>query len=436
MSVSIIIGGQWGDEAKGKVTDLLTSRAQMAIRPNGSTNAGHTVVTDQGTFKFHLIPSGILYPHCVCVIGAGVAINPAELLNEMAELRQRGLDLSRLYISDRANVIMPYHPILDRLEEERRGAQSVGTTLKGNGPAYTDKVGRLGIRVADLLEESALIERLRLAIPAKNVILGSLYNAEPLDASEILEQYVAMGELLAPHVRQAEVLVQDAIAAGQTVLIEGAQASMLDLDYGTYPYVTSTTPTAAGACQGAGVGPTQVDQVIGVYKAYTTRVGAGPFPSELHDAAGERLRERGDEYGTTTGRPRRVGWFDAVAARYTARLNGVTQVALTKFDVLDELAEIPICVGYRSDGDQLVAPPATIEAYERVQPVYEILPGWRQSTASLRDESALPPAARRYVERIQELLGVPIALIGTGPHRDQTIWRADARRLTAARASD
>lgn len=423
MPVSIIIGGQWGDEAKGKITDVLAARAQMVIRPNGSTNAGHTVVTDQGTFKFHLVPAGILYPGCTCVISAGVAINPAELISELDELRAAGLDLSRLFISDRAQVIMPYHPLFDRLEEERRGAQSVGTTLKGNGPAYTDKVARSGVRVGDLLDEAALSERLRLNVPAKNVVLSSLYNHPPLDLSRMLEEYAAYAEQLAPYVRQTELLVQDAIAEGETVLVEGAQATMLDLDYGTYPYVTSTAPTAAGACQGAGIGPTQVDDVIGVFKAYATRVGAGPFPTEIPGRVGEELRARGAEYGTTTGRPRRVGWFDGVAARYTARLNGMTRVALTKFDVLDTLAEVPIGTGYRLDAADLAAPPSTAEAYARVQPIYEMLPGWRADTSEATTLADLPAPARRYIDRIEEIIGVEIRWVGTGPHRRQIIGR-------------
>ena len=320
MAVTIIIGGQWGDEGKGKITDALAAQASMVIRPNGSTNAGHTVQTKDGIYKFHLVPSGVLYPDCDCIIGAGVAIPPADLFSEIDDLESRGVDTSRLYVSDRANIIMPYHPLLDQLEETQRGSHSIGTTLRGNGPAYADKAGRRGIRVADLLDEKALTDRLNLVIPEKNLLLQTLYGAEPLDIGQLLEQFTAYGERLAPRVVVAEMMAQDAIDAGREILIEGAQAALLDIDYGTYPYVTSTSPTAAGACQGAGIGPTQVSTVVAVYKAYTTRVGAGPYPSELSDETGDLLRQRGHEFGTTTGRPRRTGWFDAVAARYSVRL--------------------------------------------------------------------------------------------------------------------
>ncbi|MDI3340201.1 MAG: adenylosuccinate synthase [Sphaerobacter sp.] len=423
MPATVIIGGQWGDEGKGKITDALAAQADMVVRPNGSTNAGHTVVTDQGVFKFHLVPSGVLHPACDCVIGAGVAVDPAQLLDEITALQARGVDLSRLYLSDRANVILPYHPALDRAEEQRRGTQSIGTTLRGNGPAYSDKVGRRGIRIADLLDESALVERLRLVLPEKNLLLASLYGEETFDAAALAERYAALGERLAPLVVQAEVLVQDALAAGKRVIVESAQATMLDVDYGTYPYVTSSMPTAAGACQGAGIGPTQVDTVIAVYKAYTTRVGGGPFPTELHDAIGQLLRDRGQEYGTTTGRPRRTGWFDAVAGRYAARLNGVTEVAVTKLDVLDALEEVRICVGYRLDGTPIDAPPSVAAVYERVEPVYEVLPGWREDTSQATSVDELPLNARRYLDRIAELLCVPVTMVGVGPQRRQLLHR-------------
>jgi len=423
MAATIIIGGQWGDEGKGKITDALAARAEMVVRPNGSTNAGHTVVTAQGqVFKFHLVPSGVLYPDCICVIGAGVAVSPPLLLSEITDLRSRGVDLSRLFLSDRANVIMPYHPTLDRLEEQRLGASGIGTTLQGNGPAYSDKAARRGIRVADLLDESTLVERLRLALPEKNALLENLYGEARLELQPMLEQYAAYGEQLAPFVVQAEMVVQRALEDGQRVIIESAQATLLDIDYGTYPYVTSSSPTAAGACQGAGIGPTQVDTVIAVYKAYTTRVGGGPFPTELADETGDLIRSRGQEYGTTTGRPRRTGWFDGVAGRYAARLNGVTEVAVTKLDVLDLLREIPVCVGYRLDGRTLDAPPALAETYARVEPVYELLPGWEQDTSNVTDYAQLPSAAQRYLERLGQILGVPVTMVGIGRRRDQILW--------------
>ncbi|HEX7102071.1 MAG TPA: adenylosuccinate synthase [Nitrolancea sp.] len=423
MAVTIIIGGQWGDEAKGKITDAIAENADMVIRPNGSTNAGHTVQIGDDIFKFHLVPAGILRPGCDCVIGAGVAIPPADLIREIEELDARGIDTSRLYISDRANIIMPFHPLQDQLEEAQRGSHNIGTTLRGNGPAYADKAGRRGIRVADLLDESALVERLNLTIPEKNATLTTLYNQPPLDISELLEQFAAYGEKLAPRVVQAEVVVQDAIEAGKSIIVEGAQAAMLDIDYGTYPYVTSTSPTASGACQGAGIGPTQVTHVISVYKAYTSRVGGGPYPTELVDATGELLRDRGIEYGTTTGRPRRTGWFDGVAARYTTRLNGVTHAAITKIDVLDTLPEIKICVGYELNGEAVQAPQAVAEVYGRVKPVYETLPGWQQDTTTCRSYDEFPENARRYIDRLEAVIGVPVVMLGVGPSREQLLWR-------------
>ncbi len=426
MPVTIIIGGQWGDEGKGKITDALAANAQLVIRPNGSTNAGHTVITDSGVYKLHLVPSGILYPGCTCIIGAGVAVSLPELISEMDALRDRGLDLSRLYLSDRANVIMPYHPMLDQLEEEQRGTRSIGTTLRGNGPAYADKIARRGIRVADLLDAGTLTEKLSSVLREKNGVLKSLYGRDPVEVGPIVEQFSAWSEKLAPHIVQAETLVQDAILSGANVFIESAQATLLDIDYGTYPYVTSTSPTAAGACQGAGIGPTQVDDVVAVFKTYTTRVGAGPFPTELTGETSQLLRDRGAEYGTTTGRPRRTGWFDGIAARYAVRLNGVTQIAITKLDVLDTLEEIPVCIGYRLDGRQLGAPPASAAAYARVEPVYEILPGWQTDTSTVTRYDELPVAARSYVERIEEIVGAPVTMVGTGPARHQVLRRVTA----------
>ncbi|HEX3724317.1 MAG TPA: adenylosuccinate synthase [Nitrolancea sp.] len=425
MAVTIIIGGQWGDEAKGKITDVLAAHANMVIRPNGSTNAGHTVQTSAGLFKFHLVPAGILRPGCDCIIGAGVAIPPADLLAEIADLTERGIDMSRLFISDRANIIMPYHPLQDQLEERQRGSHNIGTTLRGNGPAYADKAGRRGIRVADLLDESALVERLNLIVPEKNVMLTSLYNEPPIDIGELLESFAAFGEKLAPRVVSAEVMVQDAIEAGKSIIVESAQAAMLDIDYGTYPYVTSTSPTAAGACQGAGIGPTQVDHVVSVYKAYTTRVGGGPYPTELVEETGELLRQRGKEFGTSTGRPRRTGWFDGVAARYATRLNGVTHAAITKLDILDPLDEIQVCVGYEQDGERVRAPHAIADIYGQVKPIFETLPGWQEDTSNLTRYDELPVNARRYIDRLEEVIGVPVVMIGLGPSRDQLLWRRE-----------
>jgi adenylosuccinate synthase len=426
MSVTIIIGGQWGDEGKGKITDTLAAQADMVVRPNGSANAGHTVQTDAGVFKLHLVPSGILYPGCDCVIGAGVAIDPKSFLDELDDLNQRGIDTARVMISDRATVILPYHPLLDQLEEQSRGDQSIGTTLKGNGPAYADKVGRRGLRVADLSDEKTFVERLRLVLSEKNQLLQRIYGTDPLDESQILEEYAFYVERLSPHIVQSEVVVQDAIDAGKRILIEGAQATLLDIDYGSYPYVTSTSPTAAGACQGAGVGPAQVDRTIGVFKAYITRVGGGPFPTEEHDSRGEMMRQRGKEFGTTTGRPRRTGWFDGPAARYAARINGLSEVALTKLDILDEFAQIPVCTGYRSAGETLTSPLASAVRYGEVEPIYEFLEGWQEDTSSARALEDLPVAARRYIERLEELIGRPITYVGVGPSRAQILERGVA----------
>lgn len=426
MSVSIVVGGQWGDEGKGKITDALAANADMVIRPNGSANAGHTVQTDAGIFKLHLVPSGILYPECECVIGAGVAIDPKLLIDEIEDLNQRGIDTGRLFISDRANVILPYHPLIDQLEERDRGEQSIGTTLRGNGPAYADKVGRRGLRVADMIDERTFVERLHLVLQEKNTLLSAIYGADPLDEREMLEAYAAYAERLAPYVVQSEVVVQEAIEAGKRIVVESAQAILLDVDYGTYPYVTSTSPTAAGACQGAGVGPTQVDRVIGVFKAYTTRVGGGPFPTEALDERGDLLRDRGKEFGTTTGRPRRTGWFDGPAARYAARINGIDEIALTKLDILDEVDEIPVCVGYTSDGEQVPAPLASALRYGEVEPVYEVLEGWRQDTSDARALRDLPIAAQRYIARLEQLMQTPITFVGVGPSRAQILERAVA----------
>jgi adenylosuccinate synthase len=419
MAVSIVLGGQWGDEGKGKVIDALAANAKMVVRANGGANAGHTVVTDNGIFKFHLIPSGILHPGCICIVGAGVVIDPATLLHELDQIQERGVDISGLRISDRCHLVMPYHPVLDRLEEERRGADRIGTTQRGMGPCYSDKAARRGIRVADIIDPEHLRRRLEPILREKNDMLTSIYNHEPFDLNEVAESLAAFGERLAPYVASTESLVQDAIERGDNVLLEGAQAVMLDIDYGSYPYVTSSSPTAAGICQGAGVGPTQVDDIIAVYKAYTTRVGAGAFPTELDDETGDHLREKGQEFGTTTGRPRRTGWFDAVLARYSARLNGVNELALTKFDILDELEEIKICVGYRLNGEVIATPPALIEDYGKVEPVYETLPGWMTDTSEVSSLEDMPQAARDYVKRIEELVGARVRFVGVGPHRRQ-----------------
>jgi len=424
MPVTIVLGGQWGDEGKGKLIDALAAASDFVVRANGSANAGHTVVTDQGTFKFHLIPSGILHPGVQCLIGAGVALDPQQLLSELEHLHGRGIDTSGLRVSSRCHLIMPYHPLLDRLEETARGDDRIGTTMRGNGPCYADKLARRGVRLCDIVDPEQLVRRLAPILAEKNAVLEAVYGHPPFDLSELAEQFAAFGEGLASYMSDTELLVQDAVEGGRSVIVEGAQAAMLDIDYGTYPFVTSSSPTAAGVCQGAGVAPTQVGRVIGVYKAYVTRVGSGAFPTELTDATGDLLRERGVEFGTTTGRPRRTGWFDAIQARYTARLNGLTDVALTKFDVMDGLTQVRICTGYQLDGRALSAPPPSIDDYARVEPVYEELPGWTEDTSGATRLAELPPNARAYIERIQQLVGVEVRYLGVGPHRDQLV---DAR---------
>ncbi|HLU34603.1 MAG TPA: adenylosuccinate synthase, partial [Thermomicrobiales bacterium] len=382
MPATVIMGGQWGDEGKGKLTDALASTAAMVVRANGGSNAGHTVKTDQGTFKLHLVPSGILNDAVTCVIGAGVVIDLETLVQELDELASRGIDTSNLRISDRAHLVLPYHPKLDQLEESRREGDEIGTTLRGNGPAYADKVSRHGLRVCDLTDASNLRRKLAVEIDAKNRLFDRFYNAPPVDFDDLYQNLSDWGERLAPFITPTEVLVQDAISDGKQVIVECAQGAMLDIDYGTYPYVTSSSPTAAGACQGAGVAPTQVDRVLGVYKAYSTRVGAGPMPTELNDDTGELIRRRGNEYGTTTGRPRRTGWFDGVAARQSGRLNGVTEIAVTLLDVLDAFDEIKIATGYKTPSGDLTHVPALLDRLEDATAVWESLPGWNSDTTS------------------------------------------------------
>jgi adenylosuccinate synthase len=423
MTATIIMGGQWGDEGKGKITDALASTARMVVRANGGSNAGHTVKTDHGTFKLHLVPSGILNDGVLCVLGAGVVVEPETLVAELDDLEARGIDTSRLRISDRAHIVMPYHPVLDRLEEQRREDLSIGTTLRGNGPAYADKMSRHGIRMGDLMSGGVLRSRVRWEVDQKNEIISRLYRSEPLDGGEILEQAERWADRLSRYIRPTQVDVQDALDAGDHVLIECAQGAMLDIDYGTYPYVTSSSPTAAGACQGSGISPRQVGRVVAVYKAYTTRVGAGPMPSELLDETGHLIRERGNEYGTTTGRPRRIGWFDEVVARQSSRLNGVDEVALTLVDVLDAFATIRTCTAYRKEAQEVTHLPAVLEEAEGVDPVWAEFPGWLQDTTGMRSYDELPVEAKAYISHLETVFGAPVRYIGVGPAREQLIDR-------------
>jgi len=421
MPVIAIIGAQWGDEGKGKVVDLVAEKAGMVVRFSGGDNAGHTVINPYGEFRLHLIPSGIFYPHVVSIIGNGVVINPSVVLSEIDELKQRGVDTARLFISDRAHLIMPYHVILDGLEEEVRGGKAIGTTRKGIGPAYADKTARLGIRCGDLLDKDALLERLRSVLEYKNTILTRVYDASPLSLDEVYSEYCRYGERLAPYIRETTGMVEEALSRNETVILEGAQGALLDPDFGTYPYTTSSSPLAGGGCIGAGLGPTAIDHILGVFKAYCTRVGGGPMPTELKDETGELIRQQAHEFGTTTGRPRRCGWFDAVAARFSTRINGFTGAAITRLDILGVLPHVKICVGYKLDGETINYFPSSIAALERCQPVYEELPGWQSPISDIRDYDELPAQAKQYLARLEELASCPLSLISVGPERGQTI---------------
>ncbi len=422
MPVTAVIGGQWGDEGKGRIVDLLAQQSQMVIRYSGGNNAGHTVINDLGTFKLHLVPAGIFNPDTVNIIGTGVVLDPAALLDELAMLHAAHVSTDNLRISDRAHVVMPYHREQDRIQETLRGDGRIGTTGRGIGPAYSDKIERVGVRMSDLLNAHTLRDRLTRLLNTKNRILA-MYGSEPLSLDHMLEQYIAYGRQLRQYIVPTHALVQEALRQHQHILLEGAQAPLLDIDWGTYPYVTSSSPGAAGACQGAGIGPHQLDQIVAVFKAYATRVGGGPFPTELLDETGDLLRERGHEYGTTTGRPRRCGWFDAVAARYVAELNSVDTITLTKLDVLDDLATLRVCTGYRLRGQLISEVPSDALEYALVEPVYEDLPGWQSSTADARTVDDLPPNAQRYIARLEELVGVPVSLVSVGPARDALIER-------------
>ena len=424
MPAYAIIGGQWGDEGKGKVVDFLSEKAHIVARFNGGNNAGHTVVTDAGEFKFHLIPVGILRPEITCIIGNGVVVNPDAFLAEVRGLQAVSVDVSKLFISDKAHVIMPYHTMLDGLEEAVRaeGGKAIGTTGMGIGPAYMDKAARAGIRMVDLLlDERALLARLSFVLEQKNAQITKLYGRDPLSLEDTLTKCLEWGRDLKSFIRAVEPMIQDALAAGQRIILEGAQGTMLDLDHGTYPYVTSSSPTVGGACVGLGISPMHVKEVAGVYKAYTTRVGSGPLPTELNNEVGEFIRERAWEYGTTTGRPRRCGWFDAVAARYSATVNGVTSAILTRLDVLDGISPVRVCVAYRLNGEIVSGFPTDAPTLEACEPVYEDLPGWETPTASARDIADLPKEALNYMRRLEELIGCSIGVVSTGPGREEAI---------------
>jgi adenylosuccinate synthase len=423
MPVVAVIGAQWGDEGKGKIVDMLAEKANIVVRFSGGDNAGHTVVNPQGEFKLRLTPSGIFSQGATSIIGNGVVVNPGVLLEEMDELDKRGIDTSRLFISDRAHLIMPYHILLDGLEEEARGGKAIDTTRKGIGPAFSDKVARTGIRAGDLLDRKVLLERITQVLSYKNTILTKVYGVAPLSLDEIYRQYCQHAERLAPHIRDTTTMLAESLKRNDCILLEGAQGALLDPDFGTYPYTTSSSPLAGGACLGSGLGPGQLSHIVGVFKAYQTRVGTGPMPTELKDETGDAIRERAHEYGTVTGRPRRCGWFDAVAARLSTQVNDFTSVAITRLDVLDTLPRLKICTGYRLNGQTIDYFPASIPTLERCQPVYEELPGWQTSTAEARQFEDLPPQAQQYVKRLEELIGCPASLISVGMKREQTIQK-------------
>jgi adenylosuccinate synthase len=417
----VVIGAQWGDEGKGKITDLLSKSADVVVRYQGGVNAGHTVVVGNQTLKLHLIPSGILYPNTKCVIGCGTVIDPQLLLEELEQLESLNISTEHLMISETAHVTMPYHKLIDQASEERRGDHKIGTTKRGIGPTYADKSERMGIRVLDLMDSKGMRKQLTWAINYKNAILEKLYDLPPLDPETVINQYLEYAERLRPFVVDSALTIYDAIQNKHNILFEGAQGTLLDLDHGTYPYVTSSNPVAGGACVGAGIGPTMIDRVIGVAKAYTTRVGEGPFPTELHGDLGEQLCDRGAEFGTTTGRKRRCGWFDAVIGRYAVRINGLDCLAITKLDVLDELDEIKVCVAYEIDGERCEHFPRNARHFANCQPIYKTLPGWKKSTSDCRTLEDLPKEALDYLKYLAELMEVPIAIVSLGASRDQTI---------------
>ena len=421
MSAYAVIGGQWGDEGKGKVIDYLAGDVDSVVRYAGGNNAGHTVVNEKGTFHLHLVPSGICWPDVYGIIGNGVVVDPDVLVGELAEIASRGIDTSRLYISERAHIIMPYHVVLDRLDEQARGQAAIGTTGRGIGPAYMDKTGRMGIRVGDLLDWDALAPMVERTLKHKNALITKIYGGEPLALDDVLAKCRIWAEQLAPYTMATEQLVQDLLANDKRVLLEGAQGTLLDIDHGSYPYVTSSSPSIGGACTGVGLNPQAIKGVLGVFKAYSTRVGGGPMPSEIAEDEAAEIREKAQEFGVTTGRARRIGWFDGVAARYSQLVNGFTGLVLTRLDILDGFETVKVCVGYMVNGERLNRFPANTVLLARCEPVYEELPGWDQPTASATQLSQLPENALAYVKRIEELVGCKVQIISTGPSRGETI---------------
>ncbi|MAQ53484.1 MAG: adenylosuccinate synthase [Chloroflexi bacterium] len=421
MPAYAVIGGQWGDEGKGKVIDYLAGNVDSVVRYAGGNNAGHTVVNEKGTFQLHLVPSGICWPDVYGIIGNGVVVDPDVLVNELAEIGARGIDTSKLVISERAHVIMPYHVVLDALEEEARGDAAIGTTGRGIGPAYMDKTGRMGIRIGDLLDWEALVPMVTQVLEHKNALITKVYGGKALALDDVLAKCRIWADHMAPYAMATEQLVQDLLSQNKRVLLEGAQGTLLDIDHGSYPYVTSSSPSIGGACTGLGLNPQAIKGVLGVFKAYSTRVGSGPMPSEITDDEAEEIREKAQEFGVTTGRARRIGWFDGVAAKYSQLINGFTGIVLTRLDILDEFDSVKVCVGYEVSGERLDRFPANTGLLARCKPVFEEMPGWDKPTASATELSQLPENALAYVHKIEELVGCRAQIISTGPSRAETI---------------
>lgn len=421
MASVIIVGTQWGDEGKGKIVDYLAENCEYVVRSQGGSNAGHTVVVDNIKYKLRLLPSGILHKDKVCVIGNGVVIEPKVFLSEIDSLIEKKVNISNLKISDRAHVLMPYHKILDELQEEDLGENKLGTTKNGIGPCYMDKSSRLGIRIVDLMNKETFAKKLKFNVELKNKLLKKLYNHDGVNYDELLKEYLEYADRLRPYVADTTTILNKAIKEKKNILFEGAQATMLDLDHGTYPFVTSSYPAAGGACTGSGVGPRKIDNVIGVVKAYATRVGEGPFPSELFDDVGQFIRDKGGEYGTVTGRPRRCGWLDACVVKYASYVNGLDSIAITRLDILDELDKLKICVAYKYNGEILEGYPADLDILSKVEPVYEEFDGWKTSTREIREYDKLPENAKKYLKRLSEVIETDISIVSVGAGRDETI---------------
>jgi len=420
MASVVVVGTQWGDEGKGKITDFLSEKAEVVARYQGGNNAGHTIIFNGNKYKLHLVPSGIFYKDKLCVIGNGMVIDPRALVQEIQYIHDQGFTTTNLKVSNRAHVILPYHLRLDAAEEDSKGANKIGTTRKGIGPAYMDKAARVGIRIADLLDPEEFKIKLQRNLEEKNRLLTKVYEVEGLAFEDIYEEYLQMAEIIRPYVTDTSVVLNDALDEGRRVLFEGAQGVMLDIDQGTYPFVTSSNPIAGGVCIGSGVGPSKIHRVVGVAKAYTTRVGDGPFPTELHDEIGNQIREIGNEYGTTTGRARRVGWFDSVVVRHARRVSGITDLSLNSIDVLTGIETVKICTAYEYKGEILDSFPASLKILAECKPIYEELPGWTEDVSGARSLDDLPDNARHYLERVSQLTGIPLTIFSVGRDRDQT----------------